>query len=256
MYSALLLLSYCALYQLPFALSLSHSRHHHFSSSRFRAIRNNDGDSNKARLPKKDGLLDWDCVEALDVPKMAESLAHISKHGVFPPDHDSKEDRNSISACPVPGSTIAELKVMVEKWSSSCHVLDTKRLCILDGFLMYPPSMSAIHPYLSLKLFVRTSHASCKARREARDGYATVEGWWVDPPGYVDKIVWPNYVRDHGFMFENGDVEGKYRKDVLGKEGIRIIDGEKERDMVEMLRWVVQEVMEAVEMDGKDEKRD
>jgi hypothetical protein len=30
-----------------------------------------------------------------------------------------------------------------------------------------------------------------EARREARTGYTTIEGWWADPPGYVDKIVWP-----------------------------------------------------------------
>lgn len=184
---------------------------------------------------------------------MTESLKHITQHGTFPPTHDSKEDRNSISACPVPNSVIAEMRTKVEEWAASTagQVLKSRRLCILDGFLMYPDSMKDIHPYLPLKLFVRTTHARCKQRREARDGYATVEGWWVDPPGYVDKIVWPNYVRDHGFMFENGDVEGRYKKDVLKEEDIKTISEDKEGNIEEMLRWVVDEVMKAVEEDGK-----
>lgn len=181
---------------------------------------------------------------------MTESLRHITSHGTFPPTHDSKEDRNSISACPVPDTTISELKEKVQKWAGK-EVLGNKRLCILDGFLMYPESMKAIHKYLALKLFVRTTHDMCKRRREARDGYATVEGWWVDPPGYVDKIVWPNYVRDHGFMFEDGNVEGEYQKEVLEKGGIKTISEGKEGNMEEMLRWVVEEVMKAVEEDGK-----
>ncbi len=41
------------------------------------------------------------------------------------------------------------------------------------------------------------------------------------PPGYVDKIVWPNYVDAHKWLFENDDVEGKLKEDVLAAKGIR-----------------------------------
>ena len=182
---------------------------------------------------------------------MAESLAHISQHGVFPPDHDSKEDRNSISTCPVPNDVIEEQKSKVQTWPGR-KALEEKRLCILDGFLMYPECMSQIQPYLSLKLFVKTTRARCKQRREARDGYATVEGWWADPPGYVDKIVWPNYVQYHSFMFVDEDVEGHYKHEVLDKEGIKTIQEEREGDMVELSKWVVDEVMAAVEKEAKE----
>jgi uridine kinase len=36
------------------------------------------------RLPTKNGLLDWDCAEAIDIPAMAESLAYIRQHAAFP----------------------------------------------------------------------------------------------------------------------------------------------------------------------------
>lgn len=45
--------------------------------------------SNFYRLPTKNGLLDWDCAEALDIPAMAESLAYIRQHAAFPVNHMS-----------------------------------------------------------------------------------------------------------------------------------------------------------------------
>jgi nicotinamide/nicotinate riboside kinase len=38
----------------------------------------------ETELPKKRGLLDWDCVEALSIPDIVKSLEHIHKTGTFP----------------------------------------------------------------------------------------------------------------------------------------------------------------------------
>jgi nicotinamide/nicotinate riboside kinase len=133
-------------------------------------------------------------------------------------------------------------------------LLHGNRLCIFDGFLLYTPSMSAIQPYLDVKFFLRVSYEKAKVRREARSGYATIEGWWADPPGYVDKIVWPNYVRDHAWMFIDGDVEGRVKPVEVKKEGINVQDmdgkyraGEEQADMGETLSWLVGEVIRGLE---------
>lgn len=42
------------------------------------------GGLKRCRLPSKDGLLDWDCAEAIDVPAMADALTYIRQHGAFP----------------------------------------------------------------------------------------------------------------------------------------------------------------------------
>lgn len=105
--------------------------------------------------------------------------------------------------------------------------------------------MAAIQPHIDLKLFVRTSFARAKARREARDGYFTIEGFWTDPPGYVDRIVWPNYVEEHAWMFENGDVEGPYREDALIEERIQVFkEAGVDYDMEQVLGWMVDMVIE------------
>lgn len=71
-----------------------------------------------------------------------------------------------------------------------------------------------------MKFFLTVSRARAMARREARDGYVTLEGFWADPPGYVEKIVWPNYAASHAWLFEDGDVEGKVRGEVLRETDI------------------------------------
>lgn len=108
--------------------------------------------------------------------------------------------------------------------------------------------MAVLHPYLDVKFFLRASHDRARARREARDGYVTIEGFWEDPPGYVDKVVWPNYVEEHAWMFEGGDVEGEYRWDVLDREGIKVqrgvsLDGNMERT----LEWTVDTLLEELQ---------
>lgn len=157
--------------------------------------------------------------------------------------------------CPVPDEVIEELKAQVKTWTEEGNpgfgILTQQpnypppiRLCVFDGFLLYSYSMLTVQPQMDLKLFLRVSYDKAKARREARSGYVTMEGFWEDPPGYVDKIVWPNYVSDHEFMFENGDVEGELKAEVVKEWGINNPEGGVDLDMSTTLRWVVELLME------------
>jgi len=111
--------------------------------------------------------------------------------------------------------------------------------------------MDPIQPQIDIKLFLRVSHAKAKARREARSGYVTLEGFWEDPPGYVDHIVWPNYVEDHKWMFENEDVEGKLKEDVVKERNINCQDGGVDVDMTTTLQWAVDTLMEQLPLLAK-----
>jgi nicotinamide/nicotinate riboside kinase len=228
------------------------------------------------RLPTKNGLVDWDCAEALSIPDIKATLSHIQNHGSLPvrssstklrarpeptlnaaqPQFDSKEDRNDVGQCPVSTTAIEALKDKVAVWTQPGEpghgVLTSSasplRLCIFDGFLLYSPSMAEIQPHMDIKLFLRVGYEKAKARREARTGYATIEGWWADPPGYVDKIVWPNYVEDHAWMFEDGNVEGQFKEDVLKETGIHAqTQKDPDVDMETTLKWAVEVVMKSLE---------
>jgi nicotinamide/nicotinate riboside kinase len=163
---------------------------------------------------------------------------------------------------PVSQTTIDELKARVKAWTSFGNrgfgILENSpnaiRLCLFDGFLLYSKSMAPIQSQIDVKLFLRVSYAKAKARREARSGYVTLEGFWQDPPGYVDKIVWPNYVEDHKWMFESGDVEGALREDVVKETGIKSqVDG-VDRDMETTLRLAVHTLMDQLPLLAKAEQ--
>ncbi|KAI1753663.1 nicotinamide riboside kinase 1 [Xylaria castorea] len=181
------------------------------------------------RLPSKDGLLDWDCAEAINFDEMARALEHIRAEGTFPPFVNSIEDQNTVGTCTVPESAISAAKSRVEAWLAApgqAHALLSNpgvRLCILDGFLLFgpdPPLRRITDELLDVKLFLTVSRRKATARRGARDGYVTLDGFWTDPPGYVDKIVWPNYAESHAWLFEDGDVEKRLRRDVLSEKNI------------------------------------
>ncbi|KAI5918794.1 P-loop containing nucleoside triphosphate hydrolase protein [Camillea tinctor] len=218
----------------------------------------------ETELPMRDGLLDWDCAEALNIPDMTRALEHIRAEGTFPPFVNSIEDQNSIGACPVSEAKIAAVKAKVGAWlapGQPGHALISSspppRICLLDGFLLYaapstPPSaLRAVAPLLDVRLFLLVSRAQATRRREARDGYVTLEGFWTDPPGYVDKIVWPNYVESHAWLFKGGDVEaGVLDEAVLAREGILARPGtgpDVDVDMEGTFEWAADVLMRSLE---------
>ncbi|OTB05420.1 hypothetical protein M426DRAFT_139756 [Hypoxylon sp. CI-4A] len=228
-----------------------------------------------AEIPTKDGLADWDCAEAISIPDMTRALAYIRENGTFPPFVDSKEDQNSVGACPVPDAAIQAAKSKVASWtapgqpghailvssssSSSSSSSKPLRICILDGFLLYSPEMEAggVTNLLDTKMFLLVSHESVVQRRERRDGYVTLDGFWKDPPGYVDKIVWPNYVEAHAGLFEGGDVEGKLDEGILKEKSILAQTGEGlDVDMTTTFNWAVDTLIRQLEeFAGKEGER-
>ncbi|SPQ27678.1 0fb0de0f-c6c1-4190-8821-6d8a92a35627 [Thermothielavioides terrestris] len=207
----------------------------------------------ESELPHKDGFLDWDCLEAISIPDLEAALRHIRETGSVPPTLFSIQDLNTVGPCPATPSQIAD--------------------CAARGFLLYAPRPHPLAEHvtalLDIKLFLRASRDAALRRRAARDGYVTLEGFWKDPPGYVERVVWPNYVDAHRWLFEGGVVEGgRVDAAVLAREGIRVVDrrvrrsgegeGEGEGEVVAMeqeedvefgrvLEWAVRVVMEELE---------
>jgi nicotinamide/nicotinate riboside kinase len=179
-------------------------------------------------------LQDWDCADAIDLPLLESTLKHIHDHGALPPELYSKEDQNSVGESGVSDAEVQAHHQAVVSWLGTSKLPESVTICILDGFLLYsnPAKRSipqGITDLLDLKLFIRSDYARTKTRREARKGYVTLEGFWEDPEGYVDEVVWPNYVAEHKWMFRDGDVD---KGDLDGR-----VQGE--RSMGELLTWCV-----------------
>lgn len=190
-----------------------------------------------AEIPVKNGIQDWDCVESLNLPQLEQTLAYIKEHGKSPPDFVSKEDQNSVGEHGVSPTTIEEAKERIRKAVDQAGW--KRRICVVDGFLLFSEDMVGVRKLFDVKMFLRTSYSTAKKRREARSGYVTLEGFWEDPPGYVDQVVWPNYVHDHKFLFVGEHVEGDLNEDVCKRIGIEAMPREAEEDMGRCLEWAV-----------------
>ena len=62
------------------------------------------------------------------------------------------------------------------------------------------------------------------------------QGFWTDPPGYFDKIVWKSYVRDHKHLFENDDINETLREN---KELDLNTPVQMDLNMQELLIWAI-----------------
>ncbi|KAL8634444.1 MAG: hypothetical protein Q9228_007961, partial [Teloschistes exilis] len=124
---------------------------------------------------------------------------------------------------------------------SSAPAKEPRRILLLDGFLLFTPSApSTFRSLLDLKILLRAPYVEAKQRREVRSGYDTMEGWWQDPPGYFDKVVWPNYVAENGGFFVRGDVDGEVDGEVCKREKVKVKRG-NHGGLGEVLKWVVEE---------------
>lgn len=211
-----------------------------------------------------------------------------------------------MGASGVSESEVERLRAEVEDWfrqlvqesSDTSEKAKAKareiKICILDGFLLYPPPQpdpatsagaaasgasstsrpqnptststppistiepsraeqlthlsTLAHTLLSPRLFLASTRAQTLARRLARSGYVTLEGFWTDPPGYVEDVVWPNYARDHAWMYRGGDVDaGVFDDERCRDEHVLVCPGQGNWEMDRCLGWGVERLKGAVE---------
>jgi nicotinamide/nicotinate riboside kinase len=123
------------------------------------------------------------------------------------------------------------------------------QVVVVDGFLLFGRSVSQVRSAFDLRLLLRARYTDAKVRRERRSGYVTLEGFWEDPPGYVDDVVWPGYIEEHAFLFKSGDVDGEVDQRVAEELGIHICPGQGDMDMPEMLEWVLRQLRETLKLE-------
>ncbi|KAL4803629.1 hypothetical protein BDV18DRAFT_153568 [Aspergillus unguis] len=155
-----------------------------------------------------------------------------------------------------------------------------------------------VHDQIDVRMFLPAPYDLVKERRENRSGYVTIgdapepelpqrsavtaedskdddeevdleaeddrppQNFWTDPPGYVDDIVWPRYVRDHAWLLrpEEGadslsslkDTDELLRRvgqgvNVRMDAGVVVAPGQGSLPMADLLKWAVEEVLKHLE---------
>ncbi|KAL9017317.1 MAG: hypothetical protein Q9180_008763 [Flavoplaca navasiana] len=211
----------------------------------------------QTELPYREGLLDWDCAQSLDWPRLEHAVENWRdgveiKEGKTNPQPQFQKHPTAVASAGIQkqeGNGIT--KALVEQLQAEAPTPKAtdipQRILILDGFLLFAPSVSpAFRSLLDLKVLLRAPYVDAKRRRESRSGYVTMEGWWEDPPGYFDKVVWPNYVKENKSFFVDGDVEGGIDERICEEEGVSVWLGETD-GLAKVLTWVAGEVKRIVE---------
>ncbi|KAI4146999.1 MAG: hypothetical protein L6R39_003265 [Caloplaca ligustica] len=200
----------------------------------------------QTELPVREGLLDWDCAGSLDWPRLEAAVRRwkdgeqVQEGKVNP---QPEFDNCTAGEQGITRALVEELRQEVQgSPSAKGDTWSSQRILVLDGFLLFTPSVPpTFRSLLDLKILLRAPYAEAKARREARSGYTTMEGWWEDPPGYFDEVVWPNYVEENRGFFVGGDVEGSTDEESCKTENVKVRVGMEGR-LGDVLRWVVEEV--------------
>ena len=132
----------------------------------------------------------------------------------------------------------------VDSWPAA---VKTRKLVLVEGFLLFGVGVrDTLAELFDLKILLRSTKAAAEKRRKNRNGYVTLEGFWQDPEGYFEDVVWPNYVRDQGFLFEDGDVEGIAKDGDEDEIMVGPIDDEGLEDLCE---WVFRCLRKGLEGD-------
>lgn len=181
--------------------------------------------------PEK-GIQNWDCADAIDWKKFKKYIESVRQsNGASLPIESLEMD--------------ALLKLTPEEaqgLSSMAHgqiPASEYHFVFVDGFMIF--HSDEITRLFDVKLFFRAPYEVLKARREARLGYNTVEGFWVDPPNYFDDIVWPEFVRSHQRLFKDQDV-GQSLTESARSEGLADIVNGETTNLIDLITWAILEI--------------
>lgn len=176
----------------------------------------------------------WDVPEAIDFKKFINYINDLKSGKKVTQEIDTLEPE-------------ADLKLTndeVSFFNKSCDELGLNQgnflYVLVDGFMLYHDPLVA--DLFDIKLFFHASFESLKTRREARSGYNTVGGFWVDPPNYFANIVWPAYVKHHQYLFVNNDVNSELNN--YAKDELKLVDFKNENNVSldNLILWSLQQI--------------
>lgn len=233
------------------------------------------------RVPKVDApgefveQADWDCLESIDFTKLKCCLQKLRQAGYNGKEGharilreigiEAKEETNSVGPARVTEAEFREAREKIlrdlvgvvgdaQVTTPSTMLSQTQKIHVLlvEGFLFYfnetpqCPELPSLMCLFDTRLLLHTTLERALLRRRDRMSYVTVEGFFDDPPGYIENIVWPNYVMYHQHLFTNGDVErGQLNKWARQEAGIKRQEreGMGMRDLLEWGAGLVAEVI-------------
>jgi len=177
---------------------------------------------------------------------------------------------NEVDESDVPPDALGKFQTAWQTWleNSIARSLPSKtgeqsppmniRVFILEGFFLYPGDPEtgindALHMQLykltratlDMRLFLLASKDQVIMRRAQRMSCMTLKDFPTDPPGYVEHVVWPNYQREHSWMFINGDVAGMViDQNRVRDQAVMVCPGKGQSNMGNILMWALERIVD------------
>ncbi|KAI3405976.2 NRK1 [Candida oxycetoniae] len=173
------------------------------------------------------GYQNWDCADAIDFPKFVDYLKSVRSGHVSAPIESIQSDDIDLSMSP------HEIESLVQTIEENKQKISQHHLVFVDGFMLFHDPQCI--ELFDIRLFFHASFNTLKKRRESRSGYNTAEGFWVDPPNYFEKIVWPAFKQSHKYLFKSEDVEGELKPELAEKYCINDIANETNTTLFDLV---------------------
>lgn len=173
----------------------------------------------------------WDCPEAVDFERFIKYVQHLKDTG------EAKER-------PTYEGEI-NLKLTDEELATfELEILRYKgeQIVFVEGFMLFHDPK--IIQLFDINLFFYASYETLKNRRESRQGYSTVAGFWVDPPNYFLNIVWPEFEKNHKYLFANNDVSSSLTAHSLNDLKIKPYKNENGSKLKDLIQWSLDQIIE------------
>ncbi|KAI8077948.1 P-loop containing nucleoside triphosphate hydrolase protein [Gilbertella persicaria] len=142
-----------------------------------------------SQIPKDEttGLANWESPEALDFDSLNKAInrARSDPLSLLAEPHKLLQNNHH-------GSDLLSKQDFAHLFDSLDALKDIVFI-IVEGFLLFYDEKVCAN--LDTMFFCNASRQVLKQRRESRPGYVTLEGYWVDPPGYFDQLVWPQFLK-------------------------------------------------------------
>lgn len=183
------------------------------------------------------GIQNWDSPEALDFPLFRKELDHIrSSGGEISAKLIHNNNVDDLSKFNISQDTLNHLR-------NKYNTLEDRgvKIVIVDGFMLF--NDNEVRSKFDIKILIRSPYQQLKQRRAARNGYQTLDSFWVDPPYYFDEFVYKSYSETHGPLFIDKDVEGKL--DPVRSVDINDFMNSDEVAIEDTLEWVCNTILDS-----------
>lgn len=188
-------------------------------------------------MNEKYGIRDWDSADALDMKLFRKELESIKQTGKVATELIHNNNVDDISKFNFSRDFTEDISNKMK------HIGDNVKIVIVDGFMLF--NRDDIAEEFDLRLFIRAPYKTLKRRRAARNGYQTLDSFWVDPPYYFDEFVYKSYAENHKHLFKDNDVEGDLTQDA--SERIFSFNNDDDVSINESLTWILEQIAAACE---------